>query len=76
MAKATRRKKITLNGIVKKLDATTRELGQVYKKLQGTEAKELNLKIKALHKVRKELLAICRNAYPVFPPDPVGKKKR
>jgi hypothetical protein len=76
MAKATPRKKITLNGIVKELDATTKELGQVYKTLAGTEAKELNLRIKALHKVRKELLVICRHAYPVFPPVRVGKKKR
>ena len=76
MAKATRRKKITLDGIVTELDATAKELARVYKKLEGTAAKKLDLKIKALHKVRKELLIICRHAYPVFPPDPVGKKKR
>jgi hypothetical protein len=74
MAKARRRKPITLDGIVNQLDLTTKELRQVRPTVGGTEVKELNLKIKALQKVRKKLLDICRHAYPVFPP--VGKKKR
>jgi hypothetical protein len=76
MAKATRRKKITLQGVVKELDATTNELRRVRPTLVRSEVKELNLKIKALRKVREELLVICKHAYPVFPPDRVGKKKR
>jgi predicted DNA-binding protein YlxM (UPF0122 family) len=61
-------KVISLNKIVDDLDATREALEDVVKKEKGKVKEELKLKIRKLKSIRRELTALCKNGFPVYPP--------
>jgi hypothetical protein len=61
-------KLISLKRIVSDLDETLEDLEEVAEKEKGKTKEKLRLKIRKLKGIRGELTALCRNAFPVYPP--------
>ena len=68
-------KLISLKRIVSDLDETLEDLEKVAKKEKGKAKEKLSLKIRKLKDIRKELTALCKNAFPVYPPSGVLRKR-
>jgi hypothetical protein len=73
-------KEISLGATISQLDKVTKELKEAKVELVPKEQKKLELKIKSLQKVRKELVEICKTTsffvVPPVGPSPNAKKKR